>query len=179
MSVSPTLSVGEAKARLPQLTVVDVRTPGEFTSGHLPDSVNVPLDRIERSLPELRQAAERGVLLLVCASGARSGKASAALAAHGVPAASLTGGTNAWTAAGHDLHSPDGPARAVERQVRFTAGALVLLGLLLGLFVHPVFQLLSAAIAAGLVFSALTDTCGMAVVLGRLPFNRRGSEARP
>lgn len=67
----------------------------------------------------------------------------------------------------------------MERQVRFTAGALVLLGLLLGLFVHPVFQLLSAAIAAGLVFSALTDTCGMAVVLGRLPFNRRGSEARP
>lgn len=44
---------------------------------------------------------------------------------------------------------------------------------------HPVFQLLSVAIAAGLVFSALTDTCGMAVVLGRLPFNRRGSEARP
>ncbi|MET9468803.1 rhodanese-like domain-containing protein [Streptomyces sp. NPDC006544] len=182
MRVSPTLSVGEAKARLPQLTVVDVRTPGEFTSGHLPDSVNVPLDRIERSMPELRQAAERGTLLLVCASGARSGKAAAALAAHGVPAASLTGGTSAWTAAGHDLPSPDGPARAVwgmERQVRFTAGAVVLLGLLLGLFVHPVFQLLSAAIAAGLVFSALTDTCGMAVVLGRLPLNRRGSGARP
>jgi hypothetical protein len=62
----------------------------------------------------------------------------------------------------------------MERQVRFTAGALVLLGLVLGLLVHPAFQLLSAAIAGGLVFSALTDTCGMAVVLGRLPFNRRG-----
>ena len=37
---------------------------------------------------------------------------------------------------------------------------------------HPAFQLLSAGLAGGLVFSALTDTCGMAVVLGKLPHNR-------
>lgn len=61
----------------------------------------------------------------------------------------------------------------MERQVRLTAGSLVLLGLLLGLLAHPAFALLSAAVAGGLVFSALTDTCGMAAVLGRLPFNRR------
>ncbi|MER6217016.1 rhodanese-like domain-containing protein [Streptomyces sp. NPDC001674] len=77
MSVSSTLSVGEATARLPELTVVDVRTPGAFASGHLPDSVNVPLDRIERSMSELRQTAEGGALVLVCASGVRSGKAAA------------------------------------------------------------------------------------------------------
>ncbi|MEU3910199.1 MULTISPECIES: YgaP-like transmembrane domain [unclassified Streptomyces] len=62
----------------------------------------------------------------------------------------------------------------LERQVRLTAGGLVLIGLLLGLLVHPELGLLSAAVAAGLVFSAVTDTCGMAVVLGRPPFNRRG-----
>ncbi len=60
----------------------------------------------------------------------------------------------------------------MERQVRFTAGTVVLLGLLLGLAVHPAFQLLSAGIAGGLVFSAVTDTCGMAVMLARLPHNR-------
>ncbi|MEV7415664.1 rhodanese-like domain-containing protein [Streptomyces sp. NPDC089919] len=182
MSVSTALSVGEAQARLHELTPVDVRTPGEYASGHLPDSLNIPLERVEQSLPELRQAAERGGLLLVCASGARAGRAAAALAEHGVPAATLDGGTTAWTAAGHGLSHPPGPVRAVwsmERQVRFTAGAVVLLGLLLGLLVHPAFQLLAAAIAAGLVFSALTDTCGMAVVLGRLPFNRRGSGGQP
>ena len=59
--------------------------------------------------------------------------------------------------------------------MRFTAGAVVLLGLLLGLLVHPAFQILSAGVAGGLVFSALTDTCGMAVILGKLPHNR----ARP
>ncbi|GGY10024.1 rhodanese-like domain-containing protein [Streptomyces tanashiensis] len=177
MGISRTLGVDEALPRLPALNVVDVRTPGEFASGHLPGAVNVPLDRVDGSLADLRQAAETGPLLLVCASGARSEKGAAVLASHGIAAASLTGGTRAWTEAGHGLAYPPGPVRAVwgmERQVRFAAGALVLLGLVLGLLAHPAFQLLSAAIAGGLVFSALTDTCGMAVVLGRLPFNRRG-----
>ena len=178
MSVSSILSVDEAESRLAGLHMVDVRTPGEFASGHLPGAVNVPLERIGSSLAELRSAAQRRPLLLVCASGARSEKGAALLASHGITAASLTGGTRSWTAAGHRLEHPPGAVRAVwgmERQVRFTAGALVLLGLALGLLVHPSFQLLSAAIAGGLVFSALTDTCGMAVVLGRLPFNRRGA----
>jgi uncharacterized transporter YbjL len=60
----------------------------------------------------------------------------------------------------------------MERQVRLTAGLIVLLGLLLGVLVHPAFLLLSAGVAGGLVLSALTDTCGMAAVLARLPHNR-------
>ncbi|GGP81037.1 transporter [Streptomyces virginiae] len=182
MSVPTSLDVEQAHPRLRELTVVDVRTPGEFASGHLPDAVNVPLDRLVRSLPELRRAAEGGPLLIVCASGARSAGAVATLAPHGVPASSLTGGTEAWAAAGHALVYPGGVrSRAVwamERQVRFAAGALVLAGLLLGLLLHPAFALLSAAIGGGLVFSALTGTCGMAVVMGRLPFNRRPAQSR-
>ncbi|MGV9811589.1 rhodanese-like domain-containing protein [Streptomyces cellulosae] len=171
-----TLTVAQAAARLDDFTVIDVRTPAEYATGHLPGAVNVPLDQVKRALPEIRQAAERGGLLVVCASGARSEKASGAIAAEGVPAASLAGGTNAWAAEGQNLERPEAcDTRAVwgmERQVRFTAGTLVLLGLALGLLVHPAFQLLSAAIAGGLVFSALTDTCGMAVVLGKMPHNR-------
>lgn len=60
----------------------------------------------------------------------------------------------------------------MERQVRFTAGTLVLVGLALGLLVHPALQILSAAVAGGLVLSALTNTCTMAVLLGKLPHNR-------
>ncbi|MEV7579332.1 rhodanese-like domain-containing protein [Streptomyces erythrochromogenes] len=184
MSVPPSLDVEQARPRLRELTVVDVRTPGEFASGHLPDALNVPLDRLLRSLPELRSAAGRGPLLIVCASGARSAGAVRSLASHGIGASSLTGGTEAWAAGGNALDHPGGGARtravwAMERQVRCAAGALVLLGLLLGLLLHPGFSLLSAAVGGGLVFSALTGTCAMAVVLGRLPFNRRGAEARP
>ncbi|MEE1815979.1 rhodanese-like domain-containing protein [Streptomyces sp. SP18ES09] len=175
--MTASLDVDDALRRLPELYVVDVRTPGGFASGRLPGAVNVPLDRIGDGLADLRRAAGSGALLLVCASGARSDRGAAVLAAHGIAAASLTGGTRAWAAAGHGLERPQGPVRSVwgmERQVRFAAGTLVLLGLVLGLFVHPAFALLSAAVAGGLVFSALTDTCGMAVALGRLPFNRRG-----
>jgi hypothetical protein len=53
----------------------------------------------------------------------------------------------------------------MERQVRFAADTIVLVGLLLGLLVHPTFQILSAGIASGLVFSALSNTCGMAAML--------------
>ncbi|MFJ6934390.1 rhodanese-like domain-containing protein [Streptomyces sp. NPDC101132] len=181
MTVARATAVAEAQPRLGELTVVDVRTPGEFATGHLPGALNVPLERLARSVPELREAAGRGPLLVVCASGARSDGAVRELAGHGVDASGLTGGLRAWVAAGHPLERPAGPVRAVwamERQVRFAAGAVVLLGLVLGLLAHPGYQLLSAAIATGLVFSAVTDTCGMAVVLGRLPFNRRGGAAR-
>ncbi|MBT2470979.1 rhodanese-like domain-containing protein [Streptomyces sp. ISL-66] len=177
MTSSPALlDVEQAHARHTEFSIVDVRTPAEYASGHLPGALNVPLDRIGRSLPELRRAAEDKGLLLVCASGSRSQNAARTLAGHGIAATSLTGGTSAWSAHGHPLDHPAGDPRrvwAMERQVRLTAGSLVLLGLVLGLLVHPAFELLSAAIAGGLVFSALTDTCGMAVVLGRLPFNRR------
>lgn len=166
------LGVAQARERLSELTVVDVRTPGEYASGHLPGALNVPLDQLERALPALKESGAE--LLMVCRSGARSEKACVLLAGHGVTAATLTGGTVAWAAAGHELHRPAGGARAtwaMERQVRFTAGALVLVGLGLGLL-HPAWQLLSAGMAGGLAFSALTDTCGMAAILSKLPHNR-------
>ncbi|MDF3298856.1 rhodanese-like domain-containing protein [Streptomyces tropicalis] len=175
-STPEALAADQAGTRLGELTVIDVRTPGEFAEGHLPGALNIPLDRLRHALPEIRHAAGQGEVLLVCASGARSEGAARLLADAGVTAATLTGGTGAWAAAGHALHRSEAPGAhttwSMERQVRLTAGALVLTGLLLGFLVHPAFELLSAAIAGGLVFSALTDTCGMAVVLGKLPHNR-------
>ncbi|WP_431782597.1 rhodanese-like domain-containing protein [Streptomyces chumphonensis] len=173
MNAGPTLAPEQAHARLAELIVVDVRTPGEYAAGHLPGAHNIPLDDLDRALPALRTAADRGDLLLVCASGARSTQACARLDEHGLTATTLAGGTNRWTELGHDVHRPAG-ARAVwgmERQVRFAAGSLVLAGLLAGRRVGGA-RLLSAGVAGGLVFSALTDTCGMARLLSKLPHNR-------
>ncbi|MFE6685801.1 rhodanese-like domain-containing protein [Streptomyces sp. NPDC057743] len=176
MTAPLTLDIHQAHARLADLTLIDVRTPGEYASGHLPGALNIPLAQIRRAVPELRHAADRGDVLLVCASGNRSENARRLLAEQGVTTANLAGGTTAWAAEGHELHRPaacDTPASwSMERQVRLTAGSLVLLGLLLGLLVHPAFQFLSAGIGGGLVFSALTNTCGMAVMLAKLPHNR-------
>lgn len=180
MTTPTALTVEQARTRLPGLTLIDVRTPAEFAGGHLPGALNIPLDDLRRALPALRAAAARRDLLLVCASGRRSENACRTLAGHEVAAVTLEGGTAAWAAGGHELRRPEGPARSVwamDRQVRFTAGALILLGFVLGLAVHPAFQILSAAVAGGLVFSALTDTCAMAAALGKLPFNRpRGTD---
>ncbi|MFE2550296.1 rhodanese-like domain-containing protein [Streptomyces sp. NPDC059355] len=174
MTTPHTLSAQQARTRLHELTVLDVRTPGEYAAGHLPGALNIPLDRIPHALPAIRHAADRGDVLVVCASGARSDSARRTLAEHGIDTATLAGGTGAWAAAGHDLHRPGQASRTtwgMERQVRLTAGALVLAGLVLGP-VHPAFLLVSAAVAGGLTYSALTDTCGMAAVLAKLPHNR-------
>lgn len=173
MTNPSTLTADQARARLHELTVIDVRTPGEYASGHLPGAHNVPVDRLGEALPAMRAAAERADLLVVCASGARSARACTTLAEHGITATTLSGGTSGWAERGHDLHRPAGPRRAwaMERQVRLAAGALVLAGLAIGQR-RPAARRLSAGVAGGLVFSALTDTCGMARLLAKLPHNQ-------
>ncbi|WP_380283177.1 rhodanese-like domain-containing protein [Kitasatospora purpeofusca] len=175
MTALTELTPAQAHPRLAALTVVDVRAPGEYAAGHVPGALNVPLDQLDRALPALRAAAERGELLVVCASGNRSGRACEALAAAGIPAATLVGGTSAWAAAGHEVRRPEGaPARApwaMDRQVRFAAGGLVVAGVVADL-VLPGARWVSAAVGAGLVFSAATNTCAMGALLSRLPHNR-------
>jgi predicted branched-subunit amino acid permease len=53
------------------------------------------------------------------------------------------------------------------------AGSLVLIGVLLGWFVHRGFFGLSAFVGAGLVFAGITDFCGMGLLLAKLPWNKR------
>ncbi|MBW4026811.1 rhodanese-like domain-containing protein [Acidipila rosea] len=62
--------------------VIDVRSPGEFSSGHLPAAINLPLNEIEASLPR-RVKDKNQVLLLHCQSGMRSGVAEKKLKALG------------------------------------------------------------------------------------------------
>jgi len=52
--------------------VIDVRSPEEFRSGHVPNAVNIPLDELRESLPR-RVKDKSQVLLLHCLSGGRSG----------------------------------------------------------------------------------------------------------
>lgn len=75
MKKSGQISAQDAAAHLKNgARVVDVRSPGEFGSGHLPDALNFPLDEIETALPR-RFKDKNQVLLLHCLSGMRSGMA--------------------------------------------------------------------------------------------------------
>jgi hypothetical protein len=52
-----------------------------------------------------------------------------------------------------------------------------LIGVTLGFLVHPIFYGLSAFVGAGLVFAGLTDTCGMGMLLARMPWNQCSADA--
>ncbi|MFF3927234.1 rhodanese-like domain-containing protein [Streptomyces hirsutus] len=172
MNSPATIGPAQAAERLSTYTVIDVRTPGEYAAGHLPGAHNVPLDHLRTALPALKTAAARGELLMVCASGARSVSACEQLAEADITATTLTGGTAAWIQQGHPADRDTARVTwPMERQVRLAAGALVVAGLALGTRYRPA-RWLSAAVGSGLVFSAATDTCGMAALLAKLPHNQ-------
>ena len=76
--------------------VVDVREPAEFAAGHVTGAKNVPLGELEAKLPGVMKN-KTLPLILVCASGARSGRAAAIAKKLGYEQAqSLGGGLKAW-----------------------------------------------------------------------------------
>ena len=62
--------------------VIDVRTPEEFMGGHVAGSINIPLQEVPERLAEIKTMQQP--LILCCASGNRSGLASAYLKSQGV-----------------------------------------------------------------------------------------------
>ena len=93
-----TISAADAQHALDTGSVlVDVRGPGEWRAGHAPEALHIPLDQLTRRLAEL--PADRKIIV-VCRSGHRSAVATGVLRRHGRTAANLTGGMNAWAAAG-------------------------------------------------------------------------------
>lgn len=154
--------------RAPRL--LDVRTPGEFRTVHIPGAYNVPLDTLREHRAELLDHLDEGVVL-VCRSGARAAQAEQALAEAGLPNLRvLDGGMTAWEMAGAPVNR--GEARwDLERQVRLIAGSIVLVTGVVGVLV-PGVHLVGTAIGAGLTFAALSNTCAMGMLLSRLPYNR-------
>ena len=157
-------------ASRPDVRVLDVRTPGEFESVHIRGAYNVPLDTLSEHSAEISGVS--APVILVCQSGGRARKAEQALKAAGMANLHvLEGGMNAWVGAG--LPVGGGKRRlSLERQVRIVAGTLAATGGILGFLVNPAFALIPAVVGSGLVFAGVTDKCGMALVLSRLPYNR-------
>ena len=153
--------------------LIDVRTPVEFRELHVEAARNVPLDRLDpERVMQARNGSRDEPLYVICQSGARGEKACAKFHHAGFDnVINVAGGTNACVET--DLPLVRGQkAMSLERQVRIAAGSLVLLGVALGWLVHPACYGLSAFVGAGLVFAGVTDTCGMGMVLARMPWNQ-------
>ena len=155
------------------LELIDVRTPAEFRELHVVAARNVPLDRLDPSKLRAETGGERAKpLYVICRSGSRGKQACEKLAAAGYShVVNVEGGTLACEQAGLPLVRGK-KAISLERQVRIAAGTLVLVGAVLGLLVHPLWIGLSAFVGAGLIFAGITDTCGMAMCLARMPWNQ-------
>lgn len=152
---------------------LDVRTPAEFGSVHIAGARLVPLDRLDPD--NLRRDLPSSPVVLVCRSGRRAETAWRKLSAAGIPNLHiLEGGMLAWEQSG--LPVERGRAFiSLERQVRIAAGALVFTGALLALTFQPLWAWLPLAVGAGLMFAGITDTCGMGILLARMPWNQAGA----
>lgn len=158
--------------------LIDVRTPLEYREIHAEAARSVPLDRLDpRAVMETRGGPSGEPLYLICRSGSRGKRACEAFHSAGFAnVVNVEGGTLAWEQAGLPVVRGK-KAVSLERQVRIAAGSLVVLGTALGAFAHPAFLGLTAFVGAGLVFAGVTDTCGMAMILARMPWNQVGTEA--
>ena len=149
--------------------MVDVRTPAEFESAHIPGSFNLPLDVLRSRKTDVVGNLEADVVL-VCRSGQRATQAQQILNSAGTHARVLQNGFLDWEEHGYDVTR--GRQRwDLERQVRLVAGSIVLTSVVSSAFV-PKAKWLAAAIGAGLTYAAVSNTCAMAAALSKLPYNR-------
>ena len=153
--------------------VIDVREFSEFSSERIADAQLMPLSNFEKHADEIDHSKP---VYLMCRSGARAIKAADKLAARGFTDIHVVeGGMLAWSDARLPVVEGGSKVWSLERQVRFAAGLFVFTGVVLGILVSPYFYLLSAFVGAGLMFAGITDTCGLAMVLARMPWNRSPS----
>jgi rhodanese-related sulfurtransferase len=161
-----------------RLDLIDVRTPMEFREAHVSNAKNVPLDRLDPvAVLQARVGTSEEPVYLICRSGSRGRRACEKFLAAGFTnVINVEGGTLACVDCG--LAVVRGKKMvSLERQVRIAAGMLVLIGALLAWLVHPAYVGLSAFIGAGLVYSGVTDTCGIGMMLARMPWNRVKEES--
>jgi rhodanese-related sulfurtransferase len=155
-----------------RIDLIDVRTPVEYREVHVAVAQNVPLDQLDpAAVMQARTGSKGEPLYVLCRSGSRGRQACERFLAAGFTnVVNVEGGTLACVESGLPVVRGK-KAISLERQVRIAAGLLVLLGALLGWLVHPALVGLSAFVGAGLVFAGITDTCGMGLLLARMPWN--------
>lgn len=162
--------------------LIDVREPDEHARERITGAQALPLSRFDAAhAGALARPGQR--IVMHCKSGRRSADAvrqSAVLAATGVRVLSMSGGIEAWRAAGLPTEVNTRVARwSIMRQVQLTIGVCVLAGSALAWFVHPGLVAIPAFFGAGLVFAGTTGTCGLAALVALLPWNRVGRSGTP
>ncbi|MBE9044951.1 rhodanese-like domain-containing protein [Pleurocapsales cyanobacterium LEGE 10410] len=151
--------------------LIDVREPGEFAAEYIPGAKLMSLSDFDHHrIP--KDPNKR--IVLQCQSGNRSAQAAQKMFAAGFTEVfHLQGGLPTWKAAGYSTIVNQNAPISMFRQVQIVAGSLVFIGTGLGAFVSPWFLIVSGFVGAGLVFAGVTNTCAMAMLLAKLPYNQK------
>ena len=154
------------------IDLIDVRTPAEFHEVHATVARNEPLESLNVQ-QAIEQRNSEDPLYVICLSGTRSGNACRKFCDAGFTnVISVEGGTRAWTDAGLPVVRGR-KTISLERQVRICAGLIALGGSVAALATGNVyFAGIPAFIGAGLTFAGITDTCGMGMMLAKMPWNQ-------
>ena len=153
-----------------QWAIVDVRSATERSAECVPHSMHLPLETVESGAAHLQKLDQP--IALLCQGGTRAKLAQEKLAHCGVEASVIEGGISRWRREGLPLERHTYSTWSLERQVRFAAGLLVLLGTFATVFVSHYFLWLTGFVGCGLTFAGASGTCLMGNLLASMPWNQ-------
>ncbi|AEE26754.1 rhodanese-like domain-containing protein [Francisella hispaniensis] len=152
-----------------KVKLIDIRTPAEHSRECIDCAENILVDDIYDA-----DIKPDEVVVLHCQSGNRTNQAaSKVVGLNAKKVYLLDGGINAWKQHKQPTQKNLKEPLPIMRQVQIIVGFLVLLGVVLSFTVSQYFAILSGFFGAGLLFAGLTGTCGLAVMLEFLPYNKR------
>ena len=155
------------------LELVDVRTAPEFNSAHVSGARLIPLDQLDPEMFMKNRVRPDEPIYLICQSGSRAARAAAQFRKAGYQHCVLVeGGTQAWIDAGLPVDRGHSRVLPLMRQVQIVIGFVSALGSALALGIDVRFAVAPLVMGAGLLFAGLTGTCGLAMLLARMPWNR-------
>lgn len=156
-------------------TLLDVRTHSEYASAHVPAAKSIPLHELNVE-SWLAQHKNGTPIYVLCQAGARAAKAIQQFEHAGCEDCVLVeGGTQAWIDARLPVHRNGERTLPIMRQVQIVVGSLSTAGAILALTVNRWFAGIPLVLGCGLLFAGITGTCGMALLLARMPWNRAQS----
>lgn len=167
--LDPTTSAARLEAG--EAVLIDIREPDEYAREHIPGAISLPISVLD--VAGLTLEAGRDAIFH-CRSGRRTDENCALLAQHVEgDVLVMEGGLDAWRALGLPISKDVKAPLEMNRQVQITAGFLILLGVVLGWFIHPALFGLAAFVGVGLMFAGISGWCGMANLLAVMPWNAR------
>lgn len=156
--------------------MIDVREKDEFEAEHVKNSVNIPLSQFNHLAPGILTHFMDRKVLIMCRSGNRAKMAEKQASSLGFQPKGgfevYQGGIIEWKKQGKDVVSMKKGHMPILRQTHFAAGALVIVGVLLGHFINPLFYWISGAVGIGLSFAGLSGVCLMSNLLAFMPWNK-------